>query len=182
MGGPGSGVAVGGVLSLIILAPPLALRVMDSFYRLSSPWFFSLFLLEGGPPPFYPQSLQGTPLGLSQVHISLPMPLLTKGIPLSTGLHDPDDIPFPPQMIRWPQDSPSVLPVALATPAQRNPVPSWLPADSKTLYQQASKPSQLRTPCIMPIPHTGFQPIAHMPVYPCGALGVFRWRHQPPPV
>ena len=56
--------------------------------------------------------------------------------PLSTGLHDPDDIPFPPQMIRWPQDSPSVLPVALATPAQRNPVPSWLPADSKTLYQQ----------------------------------------------
>ena len=56
--------------------------------------------------------------------------------PLSTGLHDPDDIPFPPQMIRWPQDSPSVLPVALATPAQRNPVPSWLPTDSKTLYQQ----------------------------------------------
>ena len=56
--------------------------------------------------------------------------------PLSSGLHDPDDIPLPPQMIRWPQDSPSVLPVALATPAQRNPVPSWLPADSKTLYQQ----------------------------------------------
>ena len=56
--------------------------------------------------------------------------------PLSTGLHDPDDIPFPPPMIRWPQDSPSVLPVALATPAQRNPVPSWLPEDSKTLYQQ----------------------------------------------
>ena len=54
----------------------------------------------------------------------------------SSGLHDPDDIPLPPQMIRWPQDSPSVLPVALATPAQRNPVPSWLPTDSKTLYQQ----------------------------------------------
>ena len=56
--------------------------------------------------------------------------------PLSSGLHDPDDIPLPPQMIRWPQDSPSVLPVALATAAQRNPVPSWLPAGSKTLYQQ----------------------------------------------
>ena len=56
--------------------------------------------------------------------------------PLSSGLHDPDDIPLPPQMIRWPQDSPSVLPVALATPAQRNPIPSWLPTDSKTLYQQ----------------------------------------------
>ena len=26
--------------------------------------------------------------------------------------------------------------LALATPAQRNPVPSWLPTDSKTLYQQ----------------------------------------------
>ena len=56
--------------------------------------------------------------------------------PLSSGLHDPDDIPLPPQMIRWPQDSPSVLPVALATPAQRNPIPFWLRADSKTLYQQ----------------------------------------------
>ena len=56
--------------------------------------------------------------------------------PLSSGLHDPDDIPLPPPMIPWPQDSPSVLPVALATPAQRNPAPSWLPADSKTLYQQ----------------------------------------------
>ena len=56
--------------------------------------------------------------------------------PLFSGLHDPDDIALPSQMIRWPQDSPSVLPVALATPAQRNPVPSWLPADSKTLYQQ----------------------------------------------
>ena len=54
--------------------------------------------------------------------------------PLFSGLHDPDDIPLPPQMIRWPQDSPSVLPVALATQAQRNP--AWLPADSKTLYQQ----------------------------------------------
>ena len=39
-------------------------------------------------------------------------------------------------MIRWPQDSPAVLPVALATQSQRNPVPPWLPADSKTLYQQ----------------------------------------------
>ena len=56
--------------------------------------------------------------------------------PLFSGLHDPDDIALPAQMIRWPQDSPSVLPVALATQAQRNPVPSWLPADSKTLYQQ----------------------------------------------
>ena len=56
--------------------------------------------------------------------------------PLSSGLHDPDDIPFPPQMIRWPQASPSVAPVVLATPAQRNPVPSWLPTDSKTLYQK----------------------------------------------
>ena len=37
--------------------------------------------------------------------------------PLCSGLHDPDDIPLPPQMIRWPQDSPSVLPVALATAA-----------------------------------------------------------------
>ena len=69
----------GRVLSLIILAPPLALRVMDSFYRLSSPWSSSLFLLEGGPPPFYPPSLQGTPLGLFPVHISLPMLPLTKG-------------------------------------------------------------------------------------------------------
>ena len=43
-----------------------------------------------------------------------------------------------PFHLRWSggQDSPSLLPVALATPAQRNPVPSWLPADSKTLYQQ----------------------------------------------
>ena len=58
------------------------------------------------------------------------MPLFNKG-----HTH-PHDIPFPPQMIRWPQASPSVAPVALATPAQRNPVPSWLPTDSKTLYQQ----------------------------------------------
>lgn len=56
--------------------------------------------------------------------------------PLSSGLHDPDDVPFPSQMIRWPQSSPSVAHVALATPAQRNPVPTWLPADSKTLYQK----------------------------------------------
>ena len=56
--------------------------------------------------------------------------------PLSTGLHDPDDIGLPPQMIRWPQESPVVLPVALATREQRNPVPPWLPAKSKTLYQQ----------------------------------------------
>ena len=56
--------------------------------------------------------------------------------PLSTGLHDPDDIALPPQMIRWPQESPAVLPVALATREQRNPVPPWLPAESKTLYQQ----------------------------------------------
>ena len=39
-------------------------------------------------------------------------------------------------MIRWPQESPAVLPVALATESQRNPVPPWLPADSKTPYQQ----------------------------------------------
>ena len=50
--------------------------------------------------------------------------------PLFSGLHDPDDIALPQQMIRWPQESPAVLPV------QRNPVPPWLPADSKTLYQQ----------------------------------------------
>ena len=56
--------------------------------------------------------------------------------PLFSGLHDPDDIALPPQMIRWPQESPAVLPVALATQSQRNPVPPWLPADSKTLYQQ----------------------------------------------
>ena len=56
--------------------------------------------------------------------------------PLGSGLHDPDDIALPPQMIRWPRESPAVLPVALATQSQRNPVPSWLPADSKTLYQQ----------------------------------------------
>ena len=91
-----------------------------------------------GLPPFLPLSLQGTPSGLYPAHISLPMPLFHTGHthPLSSGLHDPDDIPFPPQMIRWPQASPSVVPVALATPAQRNPVPSWLPEDSKTLYQQ----------------------------------------------
>ena len=56
--------------------------------------------------------------------------------PLFSGLHDPDDIALPPQMIRWPRESPAVLPVALATQSQRNPVPPWLPADSKTLYQQ----------------------------------------------
>ena len=56
--------------------------------------------------------------------------------PLCSGLHDPDDIALPPQMIRWPRESPAVLPVALATQSQRNPVPPWLPADSKTLYQQ----------------------------------------------
>ena len=38
-----------GVLSLIILVPPLALRAMDSSYRRSSPWSSSLFLLAGGP-------------------------------------------------------------------------------------------------------------------------------------
>eukprot|EP00434_Breviolum_minutum_P021740 symbB.v1.2.019190.t1/scaffold1512.1/size114451/1 len=56
--------------------------------------------------------------------------------PLSTGLHDPDDIALPPQMIRSPQESPAILLVALATSEQRNPVPPWLPAKSKTLYQQ----------------------------------------------
>ena len=56
--------------------------------------------------------------------------------PLFSGLHDPDDIALPQQMIQWPQESPAVLPVALTTREQRNPVPSWLPADSKTLYQQ----------------------------------------------
>ena len=56
--------------------------------------------------------------------------------PLFSGLHDPDDIALPLQMIRWPQKSPAVLPVALATREQRNPVPHWLPSDSKTLYQQ----------------------------------------------
>ena len=56
--------------------------------------------------------------------------------PLFSGLHDPDDIALPLQMIRWPQESSAVLPVALATREQRNPVPHWLPPDSKTLYQQ----------------------------------------------
>ena len=56
--------------------------------------------------------------------------------PLFSGLYDPDDIALPQQMIRWPQESPAVLPVALATREQRNPVPHWLPPDSKTLYQQ----------------------------------------------
>ena len=56
--------------------------------------------------------------------------------PLFSGLHDPDDIALPQQMIRWPQESPAVLPVALATREQRNPAPHWLPSDSKTLYQQ----------------------------------------------
>ena len=54
--------------------------------------------------------------------------------PLNPRLHDSDDIDFPSQMIRWPQ-APSVAPVALATPSQRNPVPSWLPADRKTLFK-----------------------------------------------
>ena len=56
--------------------------------------------------------------------------------PLFSGLHDPDDIALPPQMIRWPQERPAVHSLALATHSQRNPVPPWLPADSKTLYQQ----------------------------------------------
>ena len=56
--------------------------------------------------------------------------------PLNTGLYDPGDIPFPPHMVRWPAASPSVYQPALATPAQRNPVPQWLPEASKSLYQQ----------------------------------------------
>ena len=45
--------------------------------------------------------------------------------PLFSGLHDPDDIALPPQMIRWPQDSPSVLPVALvATRRQQDSLPA----------------------------------------------------------
>ena len=93
---------------------------------------------EEGLPPFYPV-LRDTPFDPSQAHISLPtLPLINTGHthPLFSGLHDPDDIALPPQMIRWPQESPAVLPVALATQSQRNPVPPWLPADSKTLYQQ----------------------------------------------
>ena len=127
----------GKVLSLIIQAPPLALHVMDSFYRLSFPWFFSLFPLEGST-----SILSSKPTGHTLRPVSgtyfFANASFNKGHthPLFSGLHDPDDIPLPPQMIRWPQDSPSVLPVALATQAQRNPVPSWLPADSKTLYQQ----------------------------------------------
>ena len=65
-----------------------------------------------------------------------------------------------PQMIRWPQDSASVL-LALATQAQRNPVPSWLPADSKTLYQQGLE-ALTREDALHNSNHTGFQPIAHM--------------------
>ena len=83
--------------------------------------------------------------------------------PLFSGLHDPDDIALPSQMIRWPQASPSVLPVALATPAQRNPVPSWLPADSKTLYQQGLEALTTEDALHNANPPTGFQPIAHMP-------------------
>ena len=120
------------VLSLIIQVPPL--REMDSFCRLSFPWFSSLFQLDEGLPPFCPPILRDTPLGT----YFFANASFNKGHthPLFSGLHDPDDIPLPPQMIRWPQDSPAVLPVALATQSQRNPVPPWLPADSKTLYQQ----------------------------------------------
>jgi len=39
-------------------------------------------------------------------------------------------------MVRWPDTSPSAYQPALATPAQRNPVPQWLPEASKNLYQQ----------------------------------------------
>ena len=127
----------GGVLSLIILAPPLALRVMDSSYRLSSPWSSSLFLLEGGPPPFLPPSLQGTMSGLYPARISLPMLLLTKGILIPSALGCMTLMTFPFHL-RWSGGlkPPSVAPVALATPSQQNPVPSWLPTDSKTLSQQ----------------------------------------------
>ena len=129
----------GGVLSLIIQVPPLALRVMDSSYRLSSPWYSSLFLLnEGLTSILSTQSLRDTPLDPVSGTYFFANASFNKGHthPLFSGLHDPDDIALPPQMIRWPQDSPAVLPVALATQSQRNPVPPWLPADSKTLYQQ----------------------------------------------
>ena len=82
--------------------------------------------------------------------------------PLSSGLHDPDDIPLPPQMIRWPQDSPSVLPVTLATPRNEIQFHLGYPQTVRPSTSKASKPSLLRTPYTMPIPRTGFQPIAHM--------------------
>ena len=80
--------------------------------------------------------------------------------PLRSGLHDPDDIPFPPQMIRWPQASPSVAPVALATTKSSSILATH--GQYHPLPARPSKPSLLRTPYIMPIPRTGFQPIAHM--------------------
>ena len=111
---------------------------MDSFCRLSIPWFSSLFQLDEGLPPFYPPILRDTPFEpVSGTYFFANASFNTGHThPLFSGLHDPDDIALPPQMIRWPQDSPAVLPVALATQSQRNPVPPWLPADSKTLYQQ----------------------------------------------
>ena len=120
----------GGVLSLIILVPPLVLRAMDSSYRRSSRWSSSLFLLTGGPTSI-PSS---QPRGYSLRPVS--GTYFFANASFNKGHTHPHDFPFPPQMIRWPQASPSVSPVALATPAQRNPVPSWLPTDSKTLYQQ----------------------------------------------
>ena len=91
--------------------------------------------------------------------------------PLSTGLHDPDDIALPPQMIQWPQESPAVLPVALATPEQRNPVPPWLPAESKTLYQQGL--DVLTTADIL---HNS-NPAHWLPAYCAHALSTFAEEH-----
>jgi len=47
---------------------------------------FPIFLLEQGPPPLLPPSLQGTPSGRYPAHISLPMLLLTQGILIPSAL------------------------------------------------------------------------------------------------
>ena len=96
------------------------------------------FQLDEGLPPFYPPILRDIPLRpVSGTYFFANAAFNTGHThPLFSGLHDPDDIALPQQMIRWPHESPAVLPVALATREQRNPVPPWLPADSKTLYQQ----------------------------------------------
>ena len=153
-----------GFSSLIIQAPPLALREMDSFCRLSIPWFFSSFQLDEGLPPFYPPILRDIPFGLSQAHTSLPTLPLIRGHthPLFSGLHDPDDIALPQQMIRWPEESVQFLGCLL--PPVSNEIQfhlGYLPT-ARLSISKDSKPSPPRILCTMPILHTGFQPIALM--------------------
>ena len=103
---------------------------MDSFCRRSIPaGRRSTSILSTNPKGYSLRPVSGT-------YFFASASFNTGTHPLFSGLHDPDDIALPPQMIRWPQESPAVLPVALATHSQRNPVPPWLPADSKTLYLQ----------------------------------------------